>query len=56
MYSKGGKIEIMTYDNANEVIKEIFESIPFRHQIGLEASMKGKNFIFDGVSCLVLPY
>ena len=34
-------------DNANEVIKEIFESLLSRYQIGLETSMKGSDFIFD---------
>ena len=42
----------MTYENVNEVIKEIFESLLFSYQIGLETSMKGSDFIFDGVSLL----
>ena len=42
----------MTYDNANEVIKEIFESLLSRYQIGSETLMKGSDFIFDGVSLL----
>ena len=39
----------MTYDNTNEIIKEIFEIYQFlsKHQIWLEASRKGSNFIFD---------
>ena len=35
----------MTYDKANEVIKEIFESLVLRYQIGLETSIKRKIFI-----------
>ena len=35
----------MSYD---EVIEERFESLLSRYQIGLEASMKGKDFIFNG--------
>ena len=47
MHSKSDNIEVTTYDNANEVIKEIFESLLSRYQIGLETSMKGSDFIFD---------
>ena len=47
MHSKSDNIEVITYDNANEVIKEIFESLLSRYQIGLETSMKGSDFIFD---------
>ena len=37
----------MLYDNANEVVNALFESLLSRHQIGLETSMRGSNFIFD---------
>ena len=37
----------MTYDKADEVIKELFESLLSKYQIGLETSMTGSNFIFD---------
>ena len=40
----------MTYDNANEVIEEIFKSLLWRYQISLETLMKGSGFIFNGVS------
>ena len=36
MHSKGDNIEVMTYDGANEVIEEIFESLFLRYQISLE--------------------
>ena len=36
MHSKGDNIEVMTYDGANEVIEEIFESLFSRYQISLE--------------------
>ena len=45
LYLKSDKIEFMSYD---EVIEERFESLLSRYQIGLEASMKGKDFIFNG--------
>ena len=52
MNSKSNNIEIMTYDNINEVVKEIFEWFFSRYQIGLETSMGGSDFIFDGVNLL----
>ena len=33
MHLKSDKIEVMTYDNANNVIKEILESLLSRYQI-----------------------
>ena len=42
-------IVIMTYDKADEVTKEHFESLLFRYQIGLETSMKVSGLIFDCV-------
>ena len=42
----------MTYDNANEFIEEAFESLYSRYLIGLELSMRGSHFIFDGVNLL----
>ena len=52
MHSKSDNIEVMTYDTANEIIKEIFESLLLRYQIGLKASMKGSNFVFDSFQLL----
>ena len=51
MHSKSDNINVMTYDRANEVIAKNFESLLSRYQIGLEASMMGSDFIFDGVNC-----
>ena len=38
-------IEVMIYDDPNEVIKEIFEALLSRYQIGLETSIKGRDFM-----------
>ena len=35
MHSKSDNIELMPYDNANEVVNELFESLLSRYQIGL---------------------
>ena len=45
-HSKIGNIKTMTYDKTGSVIKELFESLFYSHQITLETSMKGSNFIF----------
>ena len=47
MHLKNDNIEFMIYDNAEEVIKELFESLLNRYQIRLETSMRGSDFIFD---------
>ena len=52
MHSKSSNRELMSYDNANEVANELFDSLPFRYQAGLETSMRGSDFIFDTVQLL----
>ena len=37
----------MTVDKANEVTKELFESLCYRYQIRIKTSMKGSDFVFD---------
>ena len=52
MHSKSYIIEVMTYDNANEVIDKIFESFCSRYQVRLETPLKGNDFIFDSAKLL----
>ena len=40
MHSKNNNIEFMINDEAEEVIKELFQSILSRYRIGLEILMK----------------
>ena len=47
MHSNSGDIEFMSYDNANEVVNQLFELLLSRYQIGLEKSMRGSDFTFD---------
>ena len=42
----------MIYDNADEVIEELFESVLNRYQIGVETSIKCNDFFFDYVNLL----
>ena len=49
MHSKYGNIQIMINYKADKVIEELFQSLFSRYQIGLEASMRGSNFIILNV-------
>ena len=51
MHSKSDNIEIMINDEANEVVKELFDSLRNRYQNNLE-SMQGSKFVFDYVHLL----
>ena len=52
MHSKSDNIETMTGGKTNDIIKKHFQSLLQRYQEGLEVSMKGSEFIFDGVDLL----
>ena len=47
MHLKSSNIEFISYDNANEVVNELVDSLLSRYQISLETSMRGSDFIFD---------
>ena len=49
MHLKSDNIEFMSYDNANEIANELFESLLSRYQISLKTSMRRSDFIFDSV-------
>ena len=42
----------MSYNDANEVFDELFESLHSRYQGNLETSMRAKDFIFDSVQLM----
>ena len=48
MHSKNDNIEIMINDTADEVMKELFDSLKNKYQNNLK-SMKGNEFVFDYV-------
>ena len=52
MHSKSENIEIVINDEPDEVIEELFQSLLFMYQIGLETSLRGSDFIFDCVQLL----
>ena len=51
MHSKSNNIELMINDEADEVMKELFESLRKRYQNNLEL-MKDSEFAFDYVHLL----
>ena len=51
MRLKSDNIEIMINDEADEVIKELFDSLQNRYQNNFE-SVKGGYFVFDYVNLL----
>ena len=46
------KVITQINDKADKVIKELFDSLIKKYQIGLEKSMRGSDFIFDCVHLL----
>ena len=52
MHSKSDNIEIMTNDEADEVIEELFKSPLNRNQNNLEKLMKSSEFVFDYIHLL----
>ena len=46
MHSESDNIEAMISDEADEVIKQLFDSLKNRYRNNLE-SMKGSEFVFD---------
>ena len=47
MHSNSNKTEFMIYENADEVVEELFESLLDIYQIGLETSTIGSAFILN---------
>ena len=52
MHSKIGNIEIMSSDDPEETVEELFESLLSKYQISLEMQMIGSDFIFDCVNLM----
>ena len=52
MHAKSNNIAIMIGSETNEVIEELFKSFLQWHQKNLEESMRGSEFVFDGVNAL----
>ena len=46
MHSKSDNIKFTSYNNANKVVYELFDSLISRYQRNLETSTDGSEFIF----------
>ena len=52
MHPKSDNIKLTSYNNANEIVDELFEPIHSRYQENLETSMRGSHFIFDSIQMM----
>ena len=52
MRTKSNNVEIMMGSETDKIIEDLFKSLLQRYQEGLEESMRGSEFIFDGVDAL----
>ena len=54
MHSKSDKRECVIYDNADEVMKNLFASLLNRYHVRLETSMRGSDFLFDCIIYFII--
>ena len=52
MHSNSDNMKLTTYNDSNEVVNELLESLCSKYQDNLETSMKGSDFIFDSVQLM----
>ena len=52
MHSKSNNTEVLTYDDPEEIIEELFESLVSRYKIGLETQMRSSDLIFDFINLI----
>ena len=52
MQSKSNNVKFTSYNDANEAVDELFESLRSRYQGNLETSMEASEFIFDSVQLM----
>ena len=52
MDSRSDNIKFASYNDANQVIDELFESLRSRYPGNLETSMRGSDYIFDSVQLM----
>ena len=52
MHSRNKNIIFMSFNDANEVVNELFDSLCSRYQRNIETSMQGNVFIFDSIQIM----
>ena len=56
MHSKSDNIKFVSYNYANEVVKELFDSLKLRYQNNSKTPMIESEFIFDSVQLIYYKY
>ena len=56
MYTRRDNIEIMSGDDNNDIIEQLFESLLQKYQENLLNKMKGSEFEFDGINFLYYDF
>ena len=56
MHSRSNNIKFTSYNDANEVVDKLFESLRSRYQGNLETSMRESDFIFDSVQMMYYKF
>ena len=49
IHSTSDNIKFTPYNDANQVVNELFESLRSKYQDNLETSIRGSDFIFDSI-------
>ena len=52
MHSRSNNIKFTSYNNPNEVVDELFQSLRSKYKGNLETPMRGTDFIFDSVQLM----
>ena len=52
MHSKSDNVKFTFYNDANEIVDELFETLGLRYQENLETSIRGSDFIFDSIQLM----
>ena len=52
MHSKSSNTKLMSYNDANEIVDELFESLCSRYQGNSETSMERSKLIFDSLQLM----
>ena len=56
MHPKSENIKFTSYNDANEIVDELFESLHSSYQSNLETSVRGSDFIFQSAQLMYYQY
>ena len=52
MHSRSSNTKFASYNDTNEVVDKLFESLHSKYEQNLKTSMRGSDFIFDSVQMM----